>query len=242
MESDIVHSDLLYRAWAWFEKNRKQVIMGTVAAILIGLIIYFIVWQREEKRAEASRALSAAFASEADKPQTNVNAEAYLEVARKHPNTQAARLATLMGASTLFEQGKYEPALAEYQRFSRENPGSPFAAQALVGAGASQEALGKKEQAIEAYSSAVERYPNSPVLTQAKFSLARLLEEKGTLERAFLLYQDVSRDGFGSLAGEARSRVDELKEKHPEIAAKVKPVTPVLSPATNTAPKPAVSK
>jgi tetratricopeptide (TPR) repeat protein len=239
----MLQSDALWRTYAWFEKNKRQVLLATGAAVVIGLIVYFIIWQKEEKQAEAGRALSTAFASQAADPQSRENPDTYLGVAKQFPGSKAAERAALLAATSLFAQGKYEPALAEFQKFARENTGSPFMSQAMLGIAATLDAQGKSDQALEAYTSVVERYPNSPVLAQAKFSQARLRQAKGELERALTLYEDVAKDQMGALGNEAGMRAEELKQKHPDIAAKVLAKGTVLAPtATNAAPAPGVKK
>jgi TolA-binding protein len=242
MHSDTVQSDVLWRTLAWVEHNKKQVILGTTAAILIGLIVYFVIWQRAEKQATASRALSEAFAAQMDERQAAENPDAFLKVAKEYPNSKAAARASLFAATGLFTSGKYDQALSEFQRFVRENQGNPFVAQGMLGIASTLEAQGKTDQALEAYSTVVERYPNSPVLAQAKFGLARLRQAKGDLERALTLYEDVGRDQGGSLANEAGMRAEEIKQKHPDLAAKLQPKGPVLTPTTNQTPAPGVKK
>jgi predicted negative regulator of RcsB-dependent stress response len=237
MESDITKSASLYTAWAWFEKNKRQVILGTIGAIIIGLIVYFIVWQRQEKQADASRALTRAFAANVTGGQSE-SADTYLKISGEYANTKAAGQARLLAATALFSEGKYDQSLAEFQRFAREQSGSPYAPQAMLGIASSLEAQGKTDQALETYANLVERHPNSPVAPQAKYSLARLRDAKGDFERALPLYEDVGRDQFSSIGAEAGMRAEEIKRNHPELAAKVQPRIPVLAPGTNTAPVP----
>jgi Uncharacterized protein conserved in bacteria len=172
---------------------------------------------------------------------TEENADSYLQVAGKYQSTAAASRATLLAATASFTEGKYDQALAEFQKYAREQSGGPYAAQAMLGIASTLEAQGKTDQALESYANLVERYPNSPVLAQAKFSLARLREAKGDLAKALALYEDLGRDQFTSIGSEAGMRAEEIKQKNPALAAKTQSKIPVLAPATNAAP-PAKSK
>jgi len=236
MEPEIIQSATVYNAWAWFEKNKRQVILGATGAIIIGLVAYFIVWHNKEKQIEASNALARAFAESMAGGGQGEKAEPYLQVADKYQKTAAASRARLLAATTYFTENKYDQALAEFQKFAREQSGSPYVAQAMLGIAATLEAQGKTDQALESYANLVERYPNSPVVAQAKFSLARLREAKGDLEKALILYEDLGREQFSSIGSEAGMRAEEIKQKNPALAAKIQPKVPVLSPVTNAAP------
>mgnify|MGYP003597068619 CR=1 FL=1 len=54
MESDISQSDILWRLWAWFEKNKKPVIYASSAVGAVALVTWFFVWRAHEKQVEAS--------------------------------------------------------------------------------------------------------------------------------------------------------------------------------------------
>ena len=60
MEQNIAESHHLLHAWAWVEKNRKQVIIGVSAVAVVGLIIGYSSYARAAKEAAAGEALSQA--------------------------------------------------------------------------------------------------------------------------------------------------------------------------------------
>ena len=115
MQSQSSHdsSAALYQAWAWFEAHKKQVIMGVVAAAVVGLIIFFVVWRKNETHSAASAAFSKAFIGEMTGQGTN--AAGYQAVISQYPGTPSARRAELILAAALFTAGKYADAQAAFR-------------------------------------------------------------------------------------------------------------------------------
>ena len=58
MQSDVTHSAGLFSLLAWFEKNRKPVMIGTASAAIVGLVAWFMIWQKGEKEIAAGQELS----------------------------------------------------------------------------------------------------------------------------------------------------------------------------------------
>jgi TolA-binding protein len=222
-------TDGFFRAVAWVEANRKQVLLVTATAIVVGLIVYFVIWQRNEKQTAAgqafSKALSAQINSRSESP------DPFLKVASSYPGSKAAERALLFAAASLYAEGKYPQAQAEFEKFAREHADSPLVAQALLGSAASLEAQGRTDQAFNAYKTLVERYPRENVVPQAKFALGRMYEAQNKPELARNMYEDLARESFGSLGSEAGMRLEELKMKYPSL-------TPAVQPPTNA---PAIS-
>jgi hypothetical protein len=57
MESDVTQSALFYKLWAWGEKNKKQLLCGIVAVVVVGLGIAFWLVHQNEKQNDANDAL-----------------------------------------------------------------------------------------------------------------------------------------------------------------------------------------
>jgi len=219
MESDATSSAAFYRLLAWFETNTKQVLVGTGLAILVGVVVWFFIWRQGEKQLEAGAALSAAFIPQVTGDSRGLSADSFLKVASEYSGSQAGAQALLLGAATLFDQGKYSEARQQFEKFTREHRGSPFMAQAFLGIAASLDAEGKASEAVTAYKSLIDRYPSENVIPQAKFSLARIYQNQNKPEDAFRLYEDIARsDSFGQLGSESTVRAEELKTKYPQLA------------------------
>ncbi len=235
MESEATSSATFYKFLAWFERNTKQILVGTGLAILVGVVVWFFVWRQGEKQKEASAALSAAFIPQASGDSRSQSAEGFLKVASEYSGSQAGVQALLLGAAALFDQGKYSDARQQFERFTREHRGSPFTAQAFLGIAVSLDAEGKTNEAVTAYKSLMDRYPSENVIPQAKFSLARIYQAQNKPEDAFRLYEDIARsDSFGQLGSESSVRAEELKTKYPQLAPP--PVAPeAVTTLTNAA-------
>jgi TolA-binding protein len=227
MEQNIVETPHLFNAWAWVEKNKKQVGIGAAAVVVVGLIIGYTTWTRNAKEEAASHTLSQTLYT-VNRGGAEASA-AFQKVAAENSGTKAATQALLLAAGALFNGGKYAEAQTAFEQFSRDHASSSLAPQAVYGSGAALAAQGKSAEAAAAYKSVVDRYPNSAVAPQARFALAGTLAAQGDLNQAITLYEEVARSSMGSsLGNEAGLRADELRAKLPPVSA-----TPALAPATN---------
>src|SRR6266446_4973737 len=143
MASDVTESVGFYKLWAWLETNRKQAAWGAVIAAVVVLGICFFVWQQGEAEVTAAEALSNAAMPQSSPDGRADSAKAYLSVAAKYPKSAAGARALLLGAGSLFVEGKYPEAQAQFERFAREHHDTPFMSQALLGIAACLDAQGK---------------------------------------------------------------------------------------------------
>jgi TolA-binding protein len=237
MESDIAQTVSLYKLWGWFDRNKKQVIWGSVIVVAVGLITWFVVVHQAEKEVSAGEAVSSvALALAQAQPGTATRPEtaaAYLKVADQYPNSLAGARALLLGAGNLFAEGKYDEARTQFQKLTREHRDSPFMGEALLGIAACLDAQNKTADATAAYKELIDHHPAEALIPQAKFALASLYERQNTeaaAAQARTLYVDVERsDPYGSLGPEAGMRVEELQLKYPSLAPKPQPAANVPS-------------
>jgi predicted negative regulator of RcsB-dependent stress response len=224
MASEATESASFYKLWAWFEANKKQITYGLVAALVLGLIVWYVVWQQGEKEIAADDALSSVYVPQALAGSRTESPENYLKIASTYPKSSAAARAVLFAAGSLFVEGKYADAQAQFERCTREYRDSRFMGEALLGIAACMDAQGKANDALTAYKNLIERHSNENVVPQAKFALARLYEAQGKPDQAFNLFEEIARnDPYGSLGSEAGMRAEELKLKNPKLS----PVVPV---------------
>jgi TolA-binding protein len=168
----------------------------------------------------------------------------YLKVAATYPKSSAAARAVLLAGGTLFVEGKYDQAKAQFEKFVHEYRDTTFMGGALLGIAACLDAQNKTDDAIRAYKDLTEHHSGDPAVPQAKFALARLYEGQGKPELARSLFEDVARsDPNSSLGSEAGMRLEELKMQHPELFAPPPTMIPeatqklqqlILSQSTNT--------
>jgi TolA-binding protein len=234
MESDITESALFYKLWAWSDKNKKQLLWGVVAVVVVVLGIAFWLAHQSEKQSDANDALSKLTAQAVMPTAIPPTPESLLKVAADYPDTDAGQRALLLGASDLFDAGKFDEAQARFQQFIKDYSESPLMSQAAFGVAACYDAQGKTSDAVSAYQSVVDRYPNQNVTPQAKLALGRLLEAQGKYTEARSNLQDVLRSSQGTIASEAASRLQELNTLHPEsLESTNRPAStavPVLNP------------
>jgi outer membrane protein assembly factor BamD (BamD/ComL family) len=230
MEQNVAESPFLFNAWAWFDKNKKQVLFGVVAVAAAGLVTGSIIWSKKQTEVKAGEALSKALLSQMQSPGKTDAAGDLLKVAATYSGTPAGAQAMLLGAGALFANGKYLEAQPYFERFNRDYAGHPLVAQAKLGLAACLAAEGKTEEAALAYKDLADRYPNANTAPQAQFALAGIYESQGKLDDAFNLFEQIARaNPNGSLGSEAGMRAEEVRQKLPPIAP-----SEISSPATIT--------
>ncbi len=154
-------------------------------------------------------------------------ADAYLKIAADYSRTPTGERALMLGATTLFESGKYTEAQAQFQKYLSTHPAGAFSAQAALGVAASLDAQGKTDSAANAYRRVIGAFSDPNALDAAKFALAKIDEQRGKSTDAENLYLDVTHDNpNNSLGSEAAFRTYQLKNK----------LSPTASPNTSSAP------
>jgi predicted negative regulator of RcsB-dependent stress response len=236
MESNVAQLPLADRLWDWFDAYRKHLALAAGILAVAGVVVWFILWQQEQKQIDAGTALSQVAAGQLDGTSSRAQAsDEYLKVAKSFPNSITGARALLLASGSLFTEGKYQEAQSQFERFVREYQGSPFMGEALLGIASCLDAQGKTEQAANAYKDLVTRHPNESFVPQVKFALGRIYESQNKPELARDLYQDIERSApFTSLGNEAGVRLEELIAKHPALAPA--PPPPPASSVTNLAP------
>jgi predicted negative regulator of RcsB-dependent stress response len=217
MESDLTQSAVFYKLWAWGDKNKKQLLWGLIALVVVGIVVAFWLSHKSETQNDANYALSK-LTSRVGGPSTpEPTADDLLKVAAEYPGTDAAQRAQLLAAGDLFVSGKYDVAQDKFQKFVQQYSGSPLVSQAAIGVAACLDAQGKTNDALSAYDSVVNRYPSDNVVPQAKFGMARLLEAQGKFKEARTTFEELSHMFAGTISSEATIRLQELNAAHPEL-------------------------
>ena len=164
---------------AWAQLHKKALLIGAGAvAVLVAVSIAYVV-HATQKETAASKALSeiSLSASPAGRADSGL-AGRYLQVASDHPGTEGGARALLLAAATLYGDGKWTEAQAQYDRALREYGESQWAVQALYGRAACLDAGGNATEATAKYDEFIKRYATDPVADQARVSLARLYEKQ----------------------------------------------------------------
>jgi outer membrane protein assembly factor BamD (BamD/ComL family) len=219
MESDVVQLGIADRSLAWFVTYKKPIIWTVLILLVAGMGTGFFFWRQDAREQNANMALSKLTTSGLMATEQMVAPEALLKITAEHPNTEAGGRALLMAAVTLYEQGKYPEAKAQFERYLRQYRESPFADQAALGVAASLDAQGKITEAVAAYTDLVQHHSMENVAPQARIALARLYTRQGKLQQAKDLYTELSRGSYGSIASEASIYLETLINQHPELAS-----------------------
>ena len=230
MESDLTQSALFYKLWAWGDKNKKQLLWGLIALVVVGIGIAFWLAHQSEKQNDANDALSKLTSQGVVSGKAEPAPDAMLKVATDYSDTAAGQRALLLGASALFDAGKYDEAQARFQQFIKDYSDSPFMSQAAYGMATCYDAEGKTNDAVSAYQSIVDRYQNQNVAPQAKLALARLLEGQGKFSEARNNLEDILRSVQGTTASEAAGRLEQLNAAHPAVETTNRPA-PTVAPS-----------
>jgi predicted negative regulator of RcsB-dependent stress response len=227
MESDVTQSALFYKLWAWGDKNRKQILYGLIGLAVVGIIAAFWLAHANEKQKEANAALAQLTNRTVTGSGQPPTADAYLKVAADYPDSDAAQRALLLAAGNLFTEGKYDVAMAHFQKFIKDYNSSPFAGQAALGIASCYDAMGKTNDAISGYQGVLQRYGDQNVEPQARLRIGKLLEAQGKYREARDAYENLARKYQGTMMGsEGFTLYQELNTAHPDA--------PVVNPAAAT--------
>jgi predicted negative regulator of RcsB-dependent stress response len=260
MEVETTQSpDTFLRLISWLHANRKRIIIGLIAAAVIGLSWGLYSWNKTAREDSAdAQLLSVQGVVGMSARVTRGSLAPLLDVARRYPNTPGGEYAQLLGAETLFTDGKYSEAQSEFSRYLADYPDGSLVAQAKMGVAASVEAQGKTAEAIQKYQEVVKAYSSeTSIVSPAKLTLARLYEEDNKPQQALPIYAQLAqiRNPNDPWAAEARERAELLLAKHPEFrklleAPAPKPfalpqnsaAAPAAANPSQSAPSPATSK
>lgn len=240
MQPDAGRSDNYVRFLAWTEANQKRLILwGTILVLAIAGVIFFVYYQGQ-KEVRASLALSnVRVPISPGQPVPPDTAEEYLRVAREHHGTKAGARAMLLGAATLFTDGKYIEAQKTFEQFLREYPDSQWVPQAHYGIGSSLDAQGKVAEATAKFEEISRRFASDALMDEVKLALGRLYENQNKPEQAHKLYSDlVQNNPYTGIGSEAGVRKEDLEAKFPHLEATNAPIItpPQLTSLTNRPP------
>ena len=253
MEAESTQTTETYlKVLAWFHANRKMLMIGAGVAAVIAVAAGIMAWQKSEAESSANTHLMGVpLATLHDGRVVPAQAGTFLDLAKQYPDTSAGEYASLLGAESLFMDGKYPEAHQEFSKFIEDHPASALLPQAKVGLAASLEGQGKTSEASQKYQEVISAYATEAnIVSPAKLTLARLDEEQNKPEQALKYYEELARvnNPYDPWAAEARERGTLLLIKHPELrkqaAAPTQPAgLNLLAPRqTSNAPAPAAKK
>lgn len=234
----------------WIVANRK-VVIGAVAALLVvvgaGLLVS---GSRESKRAQvggrlgqavslAARPVVAGVAVDTDtfpnvQAKRQAEQKAFGEIVAEHPGSEAASSAQLQLARIALNEGRYDDAVATYEKALDGLGNTPLRLFALEGLGYAYEAKGDLAKAKETF----QRLSNAGAPARSLYQQARIAELSGQKDEARKLYEQVTSDYENEvLAGEAQARLELLGLPPPGQGALETPAPAAPSPEPAARPR-----
>ena len=183
---------------AFFEKNKKAIIIAVVAviAIVVGAIL-FNNYYLEPRANEASTELAKS-QELFDQQQYDKALVGFQKVASDYSSTDAGNLAQLYIGLCQAQQGKWQEAVNALESFSSKGDQmiSPAAEGALGNAYANLKQLDK---AVEHLKKAAEMADNNSLSPTFLIQAGEILESQGKKDEALKLYQEVKKKYFNSM-------------------------------------------
>ena len=239
MDAKTAQSPGFVRFLAWFEVNKKRVVIGAIIVVVLGAGIGLALNYQSQREVRASEALSEVkLPINPSSPIPVGTAAAYERIAREHRGTQAGGRALILAGTALFMQTNYDDAQKLFEQFAREYPASSFVPEALFGVASCLDAKKKPAEAISKFEELRRRYGKSSVLDETKLALARLYEEQNKPAVALDLYDElVKANQYSGIGSEAGLRMEDLLSQHPELKKTNAPImpAPTIIPGTNLA-------
>ncbi len=228
-------STTVYDLMAWIDANRRNIVLGVV--LVVGLAASFGVytWWKGENELKANGALLGLPGSSLGMAVTNANPDSFFKVAADYAGTESGVRAQLLGAQTLYSQGKFADALSAFAKVGDSTEFVSIKATAAYGVAASLDAQGKPAEALPKYVEVANRYPSEGVASLAKISQGRIHEAAGRNDQALTIYDGLVRNIATDIwAQEAQSRRQDLLARHPELVKALPTV--MMPPAATPAP------
>ena len=183
---------------AFFEKNKKAIIIAVVAviAIVVGAIL-FNNYYLEPRANEASTELAKS-QELFDQQQYDKALAGFQKVANEYGSTDAGNLAQLYIGLCQANQGKWQEAVNAIESFSSKGDQmiSPAAEGALGNAYANLKQLDK---AVEHLKKAAQMADNNSLSPTFLIQAGEILESQGKKSEALELYQEVKEKYFNSM-------------------------------------------
>jgi len=216
MQAQDVATTYFFKSWSWIEANTKQVVIGAGIIVVATVLVSYYFWRQNEQAITAGQALTQLLVSTPPNSDAGQLADAYLKIAADYSGTPTAERALVLGATTLFESGKYTEAQAQFQKYLDIHPGSTFSAPAALGLATCLDAQGKTGPAADAYQRVISSFSDPNSVDAAKFALAKIDEQRGKFADAANLYQEIARNNPNSPIGsEAAFHAIQLRAKLP---------------------------
>lgn len=198
-------SESLNKSEAFFNKNKKAVIYGVIAIIVIiaGIIVYntYVAGPRQEKASTTLAKGQDYFNNEQFDKALNGDGAGYpgfVAVAKDYSSTDAGNLANLYAGLCYAQIGKWNEAANYLENFDtkKDQMISPAATAALGNAYAH---LNQLDKAVSLLKKAAEDADNNSLSPTFLIQAGEILESQGKKDEALKLYQEIKQKYFNSM-------------------------------------------
>ena len=161
----------------WILPYAKILLVIVVVAMVAAIVVQSSRTKRAEKQGQAFAALAKA-----------ENVDALISVVGNFPDTPAATRAQLDAGRKLYDQGKYEQALAKFS-LARKSAGTELAVACDLGEAYALEASGKHDVAEKRFSDLAAKIPGDALVADCWLGAGRNAKAQGKLAEAEKFYQ-----------------------------------------------------
>jgi predicted negative regulator of RcsB-dependent stress response len=181
-----------------FTRDRKALMLGILVAILVGVAGFSVyTWNQVREEREAQRVLAKAQtallgATPGGPKNPDEAKKLYVETIDKYPRTIAAEESLIRLGNLQFDGGKYDEAIAAFQRYLTTFSRGRFVVIAGIGKAYAEEAKGDLPAAEKTLSNVLEIAKDDPLIGEAYTSLAQTYEAMKKRDDALRIYGQIS--------------------------------------------------
>lgn len=172
------------------QSHKKQVFLGVLVVIAIGLFVFLFFRRRNEINLQAADILSNAQGYHSKKEYTQA-ISLYDEIINNYPQSQVIGLAFLFKGDVLYEEGKYKEAAAVYKKRLNQHKKSSIVPFVEINLGNCYEEEGNWEEALKIYEKFVERNTEHMLVPSVYQAIGRCCEQLDKKELAISTYQKI---------------------------------------------------
>lgn len=172
------------------QSHKKQVFLGVLLVIAIGLFVFLFFRRRNEINLQAAAILSNAQGYQSKKEYMQA-ISLYDEIINNYSQSQVINLAFFFKGNVLYEEGKHKEAVAVYKKQLSQHKKSPIVPFVEINLGNCYEEEGNWEEALKIYERFVERNEEHILVPSVYQAIGRCCEQLDKKELAISTYQRI---------------------------------------------------
>ncbi|MBN1356477.1 tetratricopeptide repeat protein [bacterium] len=199
-----------------------------IGILIVLVLVFLMLYNNRMKESQASALLlnaitlydqAFAFAPADPESEPSVSrekiAQSFEEITDNYPQTDSARTAVLLEASTYLNMGEYQKALEKYNIFMDSNPDHILVPTALLGSATAKFNLGDIQDSHRDLDRIMTGYPDFPLMDIVIFEAARRLESEENWSQAIQYYEKLVKDYPKSdWNNSAEKQLERIRKEH----------------------------